>query len=104
MGGEFAHAVDRAVVKAGGTVRLSLQAYTYMLNGARDDGVRDAGEGPRKVVLAVRKTGIQGVGGCVGSFESSTRPVEGPKLDGYLLRIPDKPCHLEIEESEYECD
>lgn len=59
-----------------------------MLNRAGDDGISDTGEGPGEIVLAVRKTGIEGMGGGVGSFKTSTGPVEGPKLDGYLVKMP----------------
>ena len=53
MGGDFANAVDRARVQALSPVRLRLQADADVLDGARDDGVGDAGEGAGKVVLAV---------------------------------------------------
>lgn len=52
------YAVDWAIIKACSTMRLSLQADTHVLDGARDDGISSAGESPGKVVLAVRKTGI----------------------------------------------
>lgn len=75
-----------------------------MLNRAGDDGISDTGEGPRKIVLAVRKTGIQGVGRVVGSFKTSTGPVEGPELDGYLLRIPSEqyPANIDDVEDDYD--
>ena len=58
MSRKFAYAVDRAIIKARGTVRLRLQADTHVLDGARDDGVSNTSEGPGEVVLAVGKTRI----------------------------------------------
>ena len=53
MGGDFADAVDGAVVEAGGAVGLRLKADTYVLNGAGDDAVSNTREGAREVVLGV---------------------------------------------------
>ena len=53
MSGEFAYAVDRAVVETCGAVGLGLQADTHVLNGPGNDRVSDAGEGTGKIILTV---------------------------------------------------
>ena len=69
-------------------MRLCLESDSDVLDGAREDGVGEAGEGACAVVLRVGEGGgIGGVGGLVGGFELAARPVEGAELDGDLDRI-----------------
>ena len=50
---ELAYTVERAVVKSCSAVGLRLQPDTHVLNGTRDDGIGDAGEGARGIVLGI---------------------------------------------------
>lgn len=50
---ELAYTVERAVVKSCSAVGLCLQPDTHVLNGTRDDGIGDAGEGTRGIVLGI---------------------------------------------------
>lgn len=50
---ELAYTVERAVVKSCSAVGLRLQPDTHVLNGTRDDGIGDAGEGTRGIVLGI---------------------------------------------------
>ena len=78
---DFAHAVDRAGVESIGAMRLGLESDTDVFDGARYDGVGDAGEGAGGVKLEVGKGGVERVGLCIGEFEASTGIVEGAELD-----------------------
>lgn len=64
-------------------MRLGLHPDAHVLDGAGDDGVGDAGEGARGVVLAVGE-GWGGGGGELGvaGFEAAAGVVEGAELDG----------------------
>lgn len=59
LGTELAHAVEGAGVQARGAVGLRLQTDAHVLDGARDDGVGDAREGARRVVLAVAQVLVE---------------------------------------------
>ena len=54
-----------------------------MLDGAREDGVRDTGEASGHVVLTIRQAGV-GVFLLIESFETSACLVEGTELHANL--------------------
>jgi hypothetical protein len=62
---------------------LGLQPNTDMLDGARDDGVGETGEGSGAVVLRVREVGGgECRSGGVVLLELATSVAEGAELDG----------------------
>ena len=83
MGGEFAHAVDRARVQACGAVRLGLQPDTHVLDRAGENGVSYAGECAGHIVLRVGEVGEEAALGVV-VFQAPAGFVEGAELDGDL--------------------
>ena len=83
MGRELASAVQWSTVEAAGTVWLGLETDTDVLDGAREDGVRDTGEASGHVVLTIRQAGV-GVFLLIESFETSACLVEGTELHANL--------------------
>ena len=80
--GDVPDAVERAGVEPLRAVRLRLQSDPNVLDRTRKDGVGDARECSRGVVLRVGERAA----GRVGGGELPPRPVKGAELDGYLWR------------------
>lgn len=83
---ELSNAVEGSVVKAACAVGLGLKTDTDMLDGAGEEGVCDACEAAREVILAVAE-GAVSVFLLVELLQSPARFVEGSELDanlGYL--------------------
>jgi hypothetical protein len=83
---ELANAVERSVIKAACAVGLGLKTDTDMLDRAGEEGVCDACEAAREVILAVAE-GAVSVLFFVELLQSPARFVEGSELNanlGYL--------------------
>jgi len=63
-------------------VGLGLESDSDVLDGTRDDGVGDAGEGSGEVVLRVGEAGVERCFGGVVGFQAAAGFVESTKLDG----------------------
>ena len=81
MGRKLANAVNGATIQASSTVGLSLQPYTDMFYGTRNDRVGDASESASEVILAVGESRIEGPSVMVPGLELTASPMEGTKLN-----------------------
>ena len=65
-------------------VRLCLKSYSDVLDGRRERGVSDAGNGAGCIVLSVAKARVGRMSLSVVGFKSSASLVKGTKLNRYL--------------------
>lgn len=81
--GQFANAVNRAIIEATGAVRLGLQTNTDVLDWAGQDRVGDTGERTSHIILAIRKSTV-GILLLVQGFQATAGLVECTELDTHL--------------------
>jgi len=81
MGRKLADAVNGAIIQASSTVGLSLQSYTDMFYGTRNDRIGHAGESASEVILTVGERRIEGPSVMVPGLELTASPMKGTKLN-----------------------